>query len=224
MSNLGHSQHHLSSLHNTSDDHIKSRTDVNEKNAILNYSPIWINETTPTDANLIYVEAVDVTDADASRKSRPVRVYAAPYCLVTLPVGVLKGLDKRSSVILSFDPSNVFWDRDAAIIKCPDPRLHLLNLDFYGQPGVLVAHVWAGSGLQLFGRSDDEIVSDLLNLFGGMYPSASQAGKISLLAAWVTRWSEDPFSLGAYTADGPECGDDDRHAYASSLPSEVFIL
>ncbi|KAF5395012.1 hypothetical protein PHET_08875 [Paragonimus heterotremus] len=35
----------------------------------------------------------------------------------------------------------------------------------------------------------------------------------------VTRWSEDPFSLGAYTAGEVGSDDADRHAYAGSLPS-----
>ncbi|CAH8446500.1 unnamed protein product [Schistosoma mattheei] len=177
------------------------------------------------------------------------RRYFARFCIITVPVGVLKGLDRRSAihfhpclpsrkrlaidrlgipklgaethnkVILMFNPSEIFWDRDTPHITCPGAYLHILNCDFYGNPGVLVAHVWGGSKLRITGRSDQAVVKTLLDLLGGMYPS--QCPLPEPIYTHVTRWSEDPFSLGAYTAGEVGCSDADRQAYASSLPSTV---
>ncbi|VDN35948.1 unnamed protein product [Dibothriocephalus latus] len=91
---------------------------------------------------------------------------------------------KHYDVFLVFRPEDIFWDRNAAQLNSSDANLHILNLDRFGNCGVLLFHIWAGS-------------------------------------PHVTRWSEDPFSLGAYTAGEPDSGDQDRRAYAESLPLDV---
>ncbi|CAL8082870.1 unnamed protein product [Calicophoron daubneyi] len=182
-------------------------------------------------------------------------VFEAKHCIITVPVGVLKGLDPRSSivfnpplpdrkrlaierlappergaathekVILRFRvPQDVFWDADAAHLKCPDPRLHILNLHRYGKPGILCAHIWGGSGLCTAGKSDREIVDTILDLLDAMYPMSrnSAPGKMKRAIPnpvyyLVTHWSDDPFALGAYTTGEPGSSDADRLAYAASL-------
>ncbi|CAH8831407.1 unnamed protein product [Trichobilharzia szidati] len=200
-------------------------------------------------SNLVCVETVDYTEESSAVKSskQSCRRYFARFCIITVPVGVLKGLDRRSAiqfhprlpprkrlaidrlgipkigaethnkVILKFNQSEIFWDRNAAHITCPGAYLHILNCDFYGNPGVLVAHVWGGSKLKITGRSDQVVVKNLLDLLGGMYPS--QCPLPEPIFTHVTRWSEDPFSLGAYTAGEVGSNDEDRQAYASPLPS-----
>ncbi|CAH8598731.1 unnamed protein product [Schistosoma turkestanicum] len=183
------------------------------------------------------------------------QVYEAKHCIITVPVGVLKGLSASSTitffpelplnkrqaierlgmpsqgsathekVILRFKyPEDVFWDTSAAHLKCPDPRLHILNLHRYGKPGVLCAHLWGGSGLNSAGRSDKEIVDIILDLLDLMY-SAKINSDSQLVGRkipnpvyyLVTRWSEDPFALGAYTTGEPGSSDVDRSIYAISL-------
>ncbi|KAA3681971.1 uncharacterized protein DEA37_0015254 [Paragonimus westermani] len=182
--------------------------------------------------------------------------YEAKICIVTVPVGVLKGLDPRSSidfrpelpaakreairrlgppflgapthekVILRFRaPEDVFWDAQAAHLKCPDPRLHILNLHRYGKPGVLCAHIWGGSGLCTAGHSNQEVVDVILNLLDRMYPTASSIPNVKRgipdpICYLVTHWSEDPFSLGAYTTGEPGSSDADRLIYAASLTDQ----
>ncbi|KAK4472493.1 hypothetical protein MN116_003740 [Schistosoma mekongi] len=202
-------------------------------------------------SNLVCVDVVQYLGESSTLvfNRQPARRYFAQFCIITVPVGVLKGLDRRSAiqfnprlpsrkrlaidrlgipklgaethnkVILMFNPSEVFWDRDTPHITCPGAYLHILNCDFYGNPGVLVAHVWGGSKLRITGRSDQTVVKTLLDLLGGMYPS--QCPLPEPIFTHVTRWSEDPFSLGAYTAGEVGCSDADRQAYASSLPSTV---
>ncbi|CAH8477654.1 unnamed protein product [Heterobilharzia americana] len=200
-------------------------------------------------SNLICVEAMEYTDElSGVTSNQQSRRYFSRFCIVTVPVGVLKGLDRRSAirfhpclpprkrlainrlgipklgaethnkVILVFNKSEVFWDRNTAHITCPGAYLHILNCDFYGNPGVLVAHVWGGSKLKITGQTDQAIIKNLMDLLGGMYPS--QCPLPEPIFTYVTRWSEDAFSLGAYTAGEVESDDTDRQAYASSLPSK----
>lgn len=202
------------------------------------------------DPNLICVETTENIEISPNvyiPGRRILHRYFAKFCIITVPVGVLKNLDRRSAihffpplplrkrlaierlgipksgaethnkVILKFDPSEIFWDRKAAHLTCPGARLHILNCDFYENPGVLVAHVWGGSKLRITGRPDHAIINDLLEILSGMYPNQCPLPKP--VFTHVTRWSEDPFSLGAYTAGEVGSNDSDRHAYASSLPS-----
>ncbi|CAH8664752.1 unnamed protein product [Schistosoma guineensis] len=194
-------------------------------------------------------------DDNLTQDSYEEQIYEAKHCIITVPVGVLKGLSPSSTitfypelplnkrqaierlgmpsqgsathekVILRFKyPEHVFWDTGAAHLKCPDPRLHILNLHRYGKPGVLCAHLWGGSGLNSANRSDKEIVDiilDLLNLmYGGKYKPDSEVSGRKIpdpVYYLVTRWSEDPFSLGAYTTGEPGSSDADRLVYALSL-------
>lgn len=123
-------------------------------------------------------------------------------------------------VVLRFNPLDVFWDRTAAQIVCPGARLHMLNCDFFGQPGVLVAHIWGGSQIRLLNRPDHAIVQELMELLSGMFPERRPLPEPVFTT--VTRWSEDPFSLGAYTAGEVGSSDADRHEYAGPLPSPVI--
>ncbi|KAL3321128.1 hypothetical protein Ciccas_000203 [Cichlidogyrus casuarinus] len=205
---------------------------------------------------------ISIECKNSNSGSESYETYYCRYCIVTLPVGVLKGLHRQSSVrfvpdlspekrqaianlgiprigaethnkiVLIFDSKDVFWDANWPQLECPDPRLHILNLHYYGQKGVLVSHVWAGSGFKLFGSSDEDVVHELMCILAGMYPSAcsgvnlsgAKQSRGSLLPQpkhyYVTRWSEDPFALGSYTEGELGSSDADRNNYASSLPSE----
>ncbi|TNN17844.1 Lysine-specific histone demethylase 1 [Schistosoma japonicum] len=195
-------------------------------------------------------------DNNLTEESYEECIYEAKHCIITVPVGVLKGLSSCSTitfnpelplakrraierlgmpsqgssthekVILRFKcPEHVFWDTRAAHLKCPDPRFHILNLHRYGKHGVLCAHLWGGSGLNSAGRSDKEIVDIILDLLDLMYGEkcdsvlqVSNSRKIPDPVYYlVTRWSEDPFALGAYTTGEPGSSDVDRSIYALSL-------
>lgn len=106
----------------------------------------------------------------------------------------------------------------AAQINSLDPSLHILNLDAFGCSGGLMFHIWGGSTLQIYGRSDADVLADILSVLTGMYQLETMPQPVF---THVTRWSEDPFSLGSYTAGEPGSGDKDRHAYTESLPIGV---
>ncbi|VDP97168.1 unnamed protein product [Trichobilharzia regenti] len=110
----------------------------------------------------------------------------------------------------------------------------MLFTHFVGKPGVLCAHLWGGSGINSAGRTDEEVVDIILDLLDGMYGknvtvctlngNSDEDRKPTInrripnpVHYLVTRWSEDPFALGAYTTGEPGCSDVDRSIYAKSL-------
>ncbi|VDN99146.1 unnamed protein product [Rodentolepis nana] len=195
------------------------------------------------------VRRVDWTREDAVKvETETGDIFEALFCVVTLPVGVLKGLRHESAVqfvpalplrkrkaidnlgiphpgaathnkvILIFRPEDIFWDLTTAQLNSSDGRLHALNLHFFGHQGALMCHIWGGSPIILTGRSDEEVITEIMDILVGMYQVPPERRPVPLFTH-VTRWSEDPFSLGAYTAGEPSCcGDEDRRAYAQSLP------
>jgi hypothetical protein len=48
-------------------------------------------------------------------------------------------MGRENKIFLKYDNNKVFWPKKA-YIQCTDTRFRFLNLDFFGKPGVLVAH------------------------------------------------------------------------------------
>ncbi|CAL8078612.1 unnamed protein product [Calicophoron daubneyi] len=202
--------------------------------------------------DLIRIEAstYDGDELPSPSHRRTLVHYLCRFCVVTVPIGVLKGLDRRSAirfypllparkqlaidrlgiprigaethnkVVLQFNEVDVFWDRNTPQLVSPGARLHILNADYFGQPGVLVAHIWGGSKIRILNRPDEAVIKELMEILSGMYPNRPPLPQP--IFTYVTRWSEDPFSLGSYTAGEVDGNDADRHAYASSLPSSDY--
>ncbi|PAA87935.1 hypothetical protein BOX15_Mlig017922g1 [Macrostomum lignano] len=193
------------------------------------------------------VRAIDWTAGrPVSVRSQDGQVFKARHCcVVSLPAGVLKGLHDDSSV--TFTPplprakrqalgrlgipkigaethdkvvlrfARPFWDLEAPHLECPDPRVHLLNLHLYGKTGVLMAHLFGGSSMRTAGLTDDQIVGVIVGALHRMYPIAA-AGQQPIFSL-VTRWSEDPWTLGSYTSGELGCSEADRSVYSSPLPA-----
>ncbi|VDP74002.1 unnamed protein product [Echinostoma caproni] len=162
----------------------------------------WSNTNVNPD-DVICVEASSYQDdAHVSASSRkPPQKYLARFCIITLPVGVLKGLDRRSAV--NFHPAL--------------PARKQLAIDRLGVPRYGAE---THNKIRLLNRPDHAIVQELMDLLSGMFPEGCPLPEPVFTT--VTRWSEDPFSLGAYTAGEVGSDDDDRHAYASPLPSSDY--
>lgn len=82
-----------------------------------------------------------------------------------------------------------------------------------------MAHIWGGSGFELQEKTDEEAIELVTSALKGMYPSGGM--EVEPVESVVTRWSEDPFTLGSYTDDERGIVDGDRATYASPLPSRV---
>ena len=90
--------------------------------------------------------------------------------------------------------------------------------DYYilGKLGLLVCHIWGGTEIRTIDHTDEEIVDIMLGILQGMYQSIGVLPKP--IQTLVTRWSEDPFSLGSYTPGGPQSTNDDRINYSKAIP------
>lgn len=182
------------------------------------------------------------------------REFAAQDVVVTVPVGVLAGLDARSSI--SFQPPwsptktaavkrlappavgdcthekvVLRWTTDAPFVvdvlgapggplqlATTDRRFHFLNLHKYGRGGQLLCHIWADSSwTEHRDLSDSEVVAEVVSALRVMFPGTSKAGPFvtTPVQAKVTRWSLDPFALGAYSElQDVRASEDDRILYS----------
>lgn len=95
----------------------------------------------------------------------------------------------------------------------PTERCSLL-----GKPGLLVCHIWGGTEIRTIDHSDEEIVDIVLQILQGMYQSTGVLP--TPIQTVVTRWSEDPFSLGSYTPGGPQSTNEDRNNYSKAIPEQ----
>eukprot|EP00439_Symbiodinium_sp_Y106_P014216 s7710_g2.t1 len=121
--------------------------------------------------------------------------------------------------------SEVLGARGAALqFETTDQRFHFLNLHKYGREGQLLCHIWGDSNWEEHAvLSDEEVVMEVVRGLRAMFPAkaASHDGApaqddVPFPALWkVTRWSLDPFALGAYTEfQDPRASEDDRDIYA----------
>jgi len=122
-----------------------------------------------------------------------VKAYNCDLCLVTVPVGVLRGLSPKSAiafdppmpqkkaaaiqriavpkagtpthekVFLRFKTKDIFWDTTVAHLASPDPRFLFSNLHRVGKTGVLLAHIWAESNFDISSMSDQAVVKEVMS-------------------------------------------------------------
>jgi polyamine oxidase len=159
-----------------------------------------------------------------TRSSRDVRVdtdrgtFTADRCIVTLPIGVLRagrvqfepalpashrdviarlGVGLLDKVALRFPRR--FWPREAHFFSHAPAHPHgvrsFLNAARWSGEPVLVALVGADAARALEARADADATAHAIASLRAMFGSATPAPVRSV----VTRWSADPFALGAYS-------------------------
>ena len=125
------------------------------------------------------------------------------------------GFGAENKVILRF--TECFWEADKPYIQITDDRFRILNGLCFGKGNTLVVHCSPPFGNGYDGLSDDQdVVAEVMRTLKGMYSSNSRGVVPSSASAvpmatpdtsvpdWpiffhVTRWHEDPFSMGAYS-------------------------
>lgn len=148
--------------------------------------------------------------------------HEADAAIITLPIGVLKSgrvkfnptlpqrkLDAIASIGLgSFNKiamrfKEVFWPVDCDMIELiPDKRtvvLQLLNWYKYTGEPILIACVAAETARAWEEMSDEQIKIMMLNIVQTLFKTEVP----NLIAIRITRWGQDEFSLGAYSAINP---------------------
>lgn len=89
-----------------------------------------------------------------------------------------------------------FWDRNAPYIQTVDERFRILNGHYFDKPNTLVVHCSPPFGQGYAGLEDAQVVDQVLGTLRGMYGAVNVPEPVF---THVTRWHEDPFSMGAYS-------------------------
>ena len=115
------------------------------------------------------------------------------------------GACTHEKVLLRWAPNDPFVTRKLDIqgaalqFETTDARFHFLNLHKYGRKGQLLCHIWGDAQWEGHKQlQDEEVVSEVVKGLRAMF--SDEQDLISFPPLWkVTRWSLDPFALGAYT-------------------------
>ncbi|MBL9086839.1 MAG: FAD-dependent oxidoreductase, partial [Planctomycetia bacterium] len=166
-------------------------------------------------------------------------VLEADHAVVTLPLGVLKagavtfspalpaghraaierlGMGLMNKVWLTFPRR--FWGDADWINRAADPVGRFTQFFAPRTPTPMLAAFHTGTcARELETRTDDETVAAALAALRTTYG----ADVPSPVEAHVTRWSRDPFALGAYSFVAAGATPDDRVALAAPLGQSVFF-
>ncbi|WP_096714644.1 flavin monoamine oxidase family protein [Microbacterium sp. SZ1] len=143
--------------------------------------------------------------------------YEARSVVVTVPLGVLKagvidfapplpdsiagpiarlGMGVFNKIFLQFPDR--FWAEDSYVLRAlGEAGEHWHSWydvsDVSGIP-TLLTFAAGPFGRRMQELSDDEIVADALDSLRRLYPGAAEP-----TAQWITRWGQDPFSVGSYS-------------------------
>lgn len=117
-------------------------------------------------------------------------------------------------------------------IETTDHRFHFLNLHKYGRNGQLLCHIWGDADWSEHATlSDEQIVAEVVAALRAMYPQApahlavpADEHFVTKPIQWkVTRWSMDPFALGAYSElQSPEASEAD-HTILARPEGRIFF-
>ncbi|CAJ1366097.1 unnamed protein product [Effrenium voratum] len=141
-------------------------------------------------------------------KRRALRRLSIPY----------RGASTHEKVVLRWPKSDPFVAAKLAPpgaalqFETTDVRFHFLNLHKYGREGQLLCHIWGDANWEEHSSlGDEELALHVVNGLRAMFPKEV----ISFPPLWkVTRWSLDPFALGAYTEfQDPSASEADRDVY-----------
>lgn len=90
-----------------------------------------------------------------------------------------------------------------------------MNLHKYGRRGQLLCHIWGDAQWEQHEHlSDEELVLEVVKGLRAMFPQDQELILLPPLYK-VTRWSLDPFALGAYTEfQASAASEEDRTLYA----------
>jgi monoamine oxidase len=168
--------------------------------------------------------------------------FHAHHVLVTVPLGVLRAgkiafnpslprakrdairntqMGVFNKIFLKFD--SVFWDRDYELIgymgstDCDWPEI--VNFHKIANLPVLLAFSAGTAGEKNELRSDTELVADLMACLRKMYGKDIPEPSGHL----VTRWNQDPYSLGSYSYVPVGSKHSKRRQIAAPVDNRVFF-
>jgi len=175
-------------------------------------------------------------NGDGVRVETDDAVFTAAHTIVTVPLGVLKagsiafepplpdevadpiarlGMGVFNKIFLQF-PERFWEDGLYALRALGEPGEHWHSWydvsAISGRP-TLLTFAAGPFGRHVQTLTDDEVVADAVSalhtLYGGAVPEP--------VARWITRWGEDPFSLGSYSYIATGASHEDQDALAGPV-------
>jgi monoamine oxidase len=170
------------------------------------------------------------------------RVFTAERVLVTLPLGVLRAgsvtfapelpdskraaisrlrMGTYDKVVLEF--AAPFWTKDSQwlglIGKTKRDGVLLANLVPFDNTPRLIASLVGETARTLEQRSDDAAVGLVLDSLRAVYGKAVSTP----VRSWVTRWAQDPYSLGSYSFVPVGASGSDLDVLAEPVGTRLFF-
>lgn len=169
--------------------------------------------------------------------------FRARRVLVTVPLGVLKAgtiefrpplppakiaamehlhMGIANKVCLRF-PS-VFWDKEQLInLIADDPHSHLEchNISSYKKDGIPCLMIYQGGtgARRIESQTDEEVLQDVMSMFRRVYGSIVP----DPVAHIITRWGQDPHTLGSYSYAGVGATAQDYDALAAPVGDLLYF-
>jgi monoamine oxidase len=170
------------------------------------------------------------------------QLLEADYAIVTVPLGVLQqdkiaftpALPNRkqaairnlhmgvlNKVYLRFP--DVFWDADTEVLGfIADDKGHwgeYINLYYYTEQPILLCFNAEQFGRDIELWSDEDIIIDAMRVLRRMYGSEIPDPN----GYFITRWGQDPFSYGSYSAFGIGASPADCEALGEAVEEVLFF-
>lgn len=173
------------------------------------------------------------------------RAFGARFAVVTLPLGVLQansvafspplpaakrgainrlGMGTLNKVVLAF-PTSASWPNVNWIDRLPLASDAGRWREFFslrkttGKP-LVVAFNAGDAALYPQGTTDAALAAQATGALRAMFPGVPAAPD----AAWVTRWDQDPYSLGSYSVVPPGARGADRGALAEPAGGDLLFF
>jgi monoamine oxidase len=166
--------------------------------------------------------------------------YAAPHCIITLPLGVLKagsvnftpqlperkraaivklGMGVLNRLVLKFP--RVFWPQTDWLGVIAERRgywAEWLDLSRHTSQPILIAFNAAAYGREVESLTDEQQVSEAMAVLRRLFTDVPEPEAFA-----VTRWAGDPFARGSYSFVGVGASSDDRAALAEPVAGRLFF-
>lgn len=181
------------------------------------------------------VTAVDWAEGQVTLTCANGQTLRAQHAIVTMPLGVLQSGKVRFTPALPAEKSraidglgmgllnkhflrfeNAFWPKEADWHELVKPRPGAFSqwVSFARAAGapVLLGFTGADSAREIEALDDRAIVAEAMASVRAMFGSSAP----DPVAVQLTRWAQDPYSLGSYSFNAVGSGPEDRHALAQA--------
>jgi polyamine oxidase len=171
--------------------------------------------------------------------------YKADRVICTVPLGVLKsgsltfepGLSESkreaidrigwgtiNKVGLVFD--HVFWPKQPkgfGVALVDSPYNYIINkYAFTGMP-VLEAYSVGNDAIQMATKTDDDVITDILNVIGTIFQCNITTVRASLVKRYIQRWGDEVYTRGAYSYSSLRTRESDFTAFEKSQLKVLFF-